>query len=197
MLKPGAGRDPLHVTFPEPCCSPQGICMITISPGYNGNGFKTTVGMCRKTGYTLAVIHSPTIPNLKIISQAAALQGRVRTEVRIASWVSIQVVDAKQERIWGVPGEAQGKDGWGFCHGLVLKCYVSDLGSFAFAFKSGFFWPQPTNPTFQASTFKSSFFMAAVAKRFVGGGATSTKGRIAFQGPGFPGTFKMDIALDH
>ena len=57
MLYPIAGSQPLHITRAITSRVSQRVKMIDITALDNGNGFKASMRMLRKTGNTLAIIH--------------------------------------------------------------------------------------------------------------------------------------------
>jgi hypothetical protein len=46
---------------------------------HNCNGFKAAVRMARETWYTVAVVHSPAIPKLKILTNITTGERSIRT----------------------------------------------------------------------------------------------------------------------
>ena len=107
VLQSGAGRHPLHVAFPIATGRSMGIGMIDKAPQNNGDCFKSTMRMGRKTGNRFTMIHAPTVFQRKILSQITSFQRSGRPHFIISGWVVIQVVNTKQKGIVGFPIESQ------------------------------------------------------------------------------------------
>ena len=74
----------------------------------DGDRLKTPVRVGWKPRYRFAVVHAPAVLARKVLAQIAPSQRGIRAHVHSATRVGIVVVDAKQERVDGRPGAAQG-----------------------------------------------------------------------------------------
>jgi hypothetical protein len=107
-----------------PASTSQGIGVIDHSFPDHGHRFKPTVGMYRKSGDPLPVIHSPAIPRSKIIAQVPSGKRFGRTKFSVAPGIVICMIYAKKKGITGGPGKSQ----WlniqnklaDFCHVCML-----------------------------------------------------------------------------
>lgn len=107
MLQALARRYPLHVAVAEAGGGAQRIGVIDEALADDGHGFKATVWVRRKTGHGATVVHAPTIFDGEVITQVPAGQGGGGAHFIVAFGISVGVVDAKKERIAGLPGKTQ------------------------------------------------------------------------------------------
>ena len=63
-----AGRKPLHVAHPKARRRTERVGMIDVSMAHDGDRLEATVGMLRKSGHDVAVVHTPTIVAFEILA---------------------------------------------------------------------------------------------------------------------------------
>ena len=117
MLNALARRHPLHITKSKPTSGAQGVRMIDKSFGHHGNRFKSPVRMRGETGHLFSMIHPPPLfINSKILPELPSSKRGLGAHNIIAFGIKIFVMDAKQEWVLGLPGEAEGLDGFDCSH---------------------------------------------------------------------------------
>ena len=86
-------RQPLHVSAAEARRRPERIRVIDVPAPDDGDGFEAPMGMLRKAGDDIAVIHAPAVAALEVLTDIAARQRRDRTEAIVALREMVDVVD--------------------------------------------------------------------------------------------------------
>jgi hypothetical protein len=102
--------------------------MIDAALAHDGDGFKAPVRVRRKARNGLAVVHAPTIFVAKVAAHLSARQRSVRPHLRVALRVMVEVVNAKQKRVHGLPWKGE----WGdlenaFGHGDSLMKKINPM----------------------------------------------------------------------
>ena len=69
MLDPASRGHPLHIALTEARCGTHGVRVIDEAFACNGDGFKATVWMARKTWHMRAVVHPPAVFEYKVIAE--------------------------------------------------------------------------------------------------------------------------------
>src|SRR5262249_17336115 len=101
------GGEPLHVAAAEPRRSAQRIAVIDQPAPRDGHGLEAAMRMAGEAGDDVAVIHAPAVLAGEALADVAAGERRRRPQLIVARRVGVVVMDAEQEGVLGVPGEAQ------------------------------------------------------------------------------------------
>ena len=114
---------PLHVASAEAGGRPEGIGVVDEAAPRDGDRLEASVGVLGKARHHVAVVHPPAVLAFEVAADRAARERRVRAHRRVPRRVRVVVVHAEQERVDGLPGEAQGgdfEDGlFGVSHGAL------------------------------------------------------------------------------
>jgi len=81
--------------------------VIEEAPAHHGHGLEATMGMLRKPGDQLTVIHAPAVLALEVLTDVPAVQRRRRAQVLVAGGVLVVVMHAEQKRVGGLPRKSQ------------------------------------------------------------------------------------------
>src|SRR5436189_1149003 len=101
-----AGGEPLDVAFAEAGCGAEGVGVIDVALTHDGDRFEAAMRMLREAWDDAAVVHAPAVFAFEIHADVAAGKRDGWAEAVIAGGESVIVVDAKEKRIGGLPGEA-------------------------------------------------------------------------------------------
>ncbi len=102
-----AGREPLHVAAAEARGRAERIGMVGETLANDGDRLEAAMRMRREARHLLAVVHAPAVLAPEVLADVAPRQRGVGAEAAVALGVRVVVVDAEQERVGRLPGEAE------------------------------------------------------------------------------------------
>ena len=81
--------------------------MINETLANDGDRFKTAMRVLRKPGDLLTVIHPPAVDSLEVLADVSSRERRCRPHVVVSCRIRVIVMNAKEERIRGLPRKAE------------------------------------------------------------------------------------------
>jgi hypothetical protein len=106
----GAGREPLYVAAAEARSRAERVAVVDEALAHVSHGLEAAMRMLREAGHDVAVIHAPAVLAGEVLADVAAFERRRRPQAVVAARVEIDVVDANEERILGLPRKGQRGD---------------------------------------------------------------------------------------
>ena len=110
MHDAGAGRQPLHVTAAEARRRAQRIAVIDEAFAHERHRLEAAVRMLRKPRHRIAVVHTPAVLAGEVLADVAARERGGGAQAVVTLRIEIDVVDADEERVLGLPGEGKRRD---------------------------------------------------------------------------------------
>ena len=107
----GACRQPLHVACTKPRGGAKRIRVIDVAPADDRHRLESAVRVLREAGHDVTVIHPPAVDAGKVLSDVMPGQRRGGTKLIVALRVVIDVMNAEQEGVDGLPALTEGFDG--------------------------------------------------------------------------------------
>ena len=84
--------------------------MIDVATPHDGDRLEAAVGVLRKSRHDVAVVHPPALAALEVLPNVAPGERRRWTKTFIAFRVAVDVVNAEQKRIVGLPARLERRD---------------------------------------------------------------------------------------
>ena len=107
MHDAGAGRQPLHVAAAEARRRAQRIAVIDEAFAHERHRLEAAVRMLRKPRHRIAVVHAPAVLAGEVLADVAARERGGGAQTVVTLRIEIDVVDADEERVLGLPGEGK------------------------------------------------------------------------------------------
>ena len=105
-----AGGQPLHVAAAEAGGRAERIGVVDQALADDRHGLEAAVRMAGEARHLAAVVHAPAVLAAEVLAEVAAGERRVGAEPGVALRIGVVVMDAEQERVDRLPGEAERLD---------------------------------------------------------------------------------------
>ena len=94
---------PLDISSPETSGRVEGVGVVNISPARDGDRLEASVGMSRKAGDPIPVVHPPAVFPLEVMTDASPLKRSTGTELWVTRRVVIFVINTEEEGVESGP----------------------------------------------------------------------------------------------